>query len=174
MVRKSPIDGVEDNSTALQIFYQSAALRYRYPLQKGRYKVEEGIECTRRILSTYRAGLSERQLAVVSGKYESCMDFEFDEWLLSIPEYISHQLGYNVLPGLSALAGDGVANAQATKMVQQYLALIPLELREMDSIWLKLRRSKQYKNEDLLAMESVCSELFDLSEAMLAQLQIGL
>lgn len=169
MVRKSLIDGVEDNSSALQIFYQSAALRYRYPLHKGRYKLEEGIECMRRILSTYRAGLSDRQLAVVSGKYESCMNFEFDEWLISIPEFISHFLGYDVLPGLSALTGDGVSPEQATQAVQKYLKRVPNKLKELDSIWLKLGKSKQYQDGDLLAMERVCGELLQFCEAMLAQ-----
>ncbi|WP_273151234.1 hypothetical protein [Methylophaga thiooxydans] len=169
MLRKSHIDGIESNNPALQIFYQSAALRYGYPLEKGRYKLEEGIECMRRILSTYRAGLSDRQLAVVSGKYESCMDFEFDEWLLSIPEFISYFLGYKVLPGLSALTGDGVPQEQATKAVQNYLERVPLKLNELDSIWLKLTRSKQYKKGDLLAMERVYGELLEFCEATLAQ-----
>lgn len=170
MNKVSHIDGIAANTTALQIFYQSSALRYRYPLNTGRYKLEEGLVSIKRTLSTYRAGLCDRQLLAGSGIYESCMRCEFDEWLMTIPEYIAYDLGYNILPGLSALVGDGVEHDEMTPQVEQYLYFVPNKLKELDSIWLKLGKSKQYQNDDLLAMERLCNDLLEFCERMLAQL----
>lgn len=170
MNKVSHIDGIVANTSALQIFYQSSALRCRYPLQTGRYKLEEGLVSIKRILSTYRAGLSDRQLLVVPGEYESCMNFEFDEWLMTIPEYTAHYLGYNILPGLGALKADGLDQKVATEMVKQYLDFVPAKLKNLDSIWLKLSKSKSYNSQDLLDMERVCDELLQFCEWMLSQI----
>lgn len=170
MNRVSHIDGITANTTALQIFYQSSALRYRYPLQTGQYKLEEGLVSIKRILSTYRAGLSDRQLLVVSGEYHSCMSFEFDDWLMTIPEYMAHHLGYNILAGLGALTAEGLAQKDATQMVNECLEFVPAKLKKLDSTWLKLAKSKSYKSKDLLDMERICDELLQFCERMLAQI----
>ena len=169
MLRKSNIDGIPSNTNAMEIFSRASTLRYRHPLHQGRYKLKEGINCIDRILSSYRAGLYDRQLITTPGSYQSLMPFEFDEWLVTIPEYIAYHLGYDVLPGLSALTGDGVSQEQVTQAVQKYLERVPNKLKELDSIWLKLGKSKQYQDGDLLAMERVCGELLQFCEAMLYQ-----
>jgi len=48
------------------------------------------------------------------------MPEEAEQWLNKTPQYIAHQLGYNIYPAICALGGDGVPHKAVNEIVLIY------------------------------------------------------
>lgn len=171
MKKVTQIHGTVTGHFAVMTFYELLAKRYTYPLAKSLYKLREGRNNIKRVLNTYRAGLSDKQLISTQGEYMCCVDYEFDEWLLTIPENIAYYLGYDVLPGISSLFNDGLTHSDATDLVEQSLEFIPRKLHEMDSVWLRLNNTSGPSNYDLIALEKLCEEVLQHCNSMILEYQ---
>ena len=93
-------------STCNEAFNKGAEQRAEFPLPHGAYKLTE----TRDRLKSCKAEI-DRIRNYVSGKadkwsLEHCTYYDKHKWLTDLPEWISFDLGRDLLPGLRACEGD--------------------------------------------------------------------
>lgn len=90
-------------------FHEGQALRLQCPLRLGQYKLAE---CQSRLQSC-RDEVSRIRAVVRSEaskwSLRHCTADDKHSWLKDLPRHVAHRLGYEVLPGLVALAEDGAA-----------------------------------------------------------------
>jgi hypothetical protein len=92
-------------------FSEACLTNLRHPLPYGRYKL---VECKVRLRQIVQE--LNRIEALVAGRgdkwsLEHCTSEDKHFWLKSVPNLVAWCLGYEVLPGLRALTGDGVPKA---------------------------------------------------------------
>ena len=93
-------------STCNEAFNKGAEHRAEFPLPHGAYKLIE----TRDRLKSCKAEI-DRIRNYVSGRadkwsLEHCTYYDKHIWLRQVPEWVSFDLGRDLLPGLSACEGD--------------------------------------------------------------------
>lgn len=86
--------------------------RAKYPLRSGTYKLREARTALRRMQSTMETIRS--RLNNPDDKYPCpllgcCTLDEMDDWLKNLPTQLATKLGYDILPAIAALIGDGIA-----------------------------------------------------------------
>lgn len=96
--------------TCVNVFLYAQQRRLSFPLAAGAYKIDEGI----RSLQSIGGTIETIQDKIITGKrfgYNEhlgcCLGFERGMYLKSVPKRISETLGYDILPGIAALSGDG-------------------------------------------------------------------
>ena len=97
--------------TCFEAYEAAEITRNRHPLSNGEYKLRE---CSDRLGSTLEE-LSRIQ-DLVSGRGDKwslmhCTSEDKHLWLKGVPAAVAWRLGYEVIPGLRALTGDGVPEA---------------------------------------------------------------
>jgi len=98
--------------TCQDVFHKACIARVRHPLPFGDYKLRE---CYRRLQQT---GLElDKIQKLVSGRGSKwslmhCTSEDKHIWLKALPDVIAWRLGYEVLPGLKALSGNGIPQAE--------------------------------------------------------------
>lgn len=93
--------------------------RSRHPLQAGDYKLRDAEDGLRRGLETVTRAMADR--TVGGGRprcFGCCTSDELGVWLKRQPGYIAEVLGRDVLPGVAALGGDGLAAADVATELQ--------------------------------------------------------
>jgi len=98
--------------TCYEVFQDGCLTRIKHPLPYGHYKLRE---CWERLGGTARE--LDRIKELVSGRGDKwslmhCTSEDKHVWLKSVPYSVAWRLGYEVLPGLKALIGDGVPQAE--------------------------------------------------------------
>lgn len=93
-------------------FSEACLTRLRHPLPYGRYKL---VECNERLGQIVQE--LHRIAALVAGRGDKwslmhCTSEDKHFWIKSVPNMVAWRLGYEVLPGLRALTGDGVPKAR--------------------------------------------------------------
>ena len=94
-------------SNCYESFNDGKVERVTYPLRQGRYKLEEqerNLLATKETVRMIRDFVRGRSSCTVLG---SCVADDKHIWLKRAPLYVSHLLGYNLLPGLIALKKEG-------------------------------------------------------------------
>ena len=86
--------------------------RTKYPLRSGAYKLREARTALRRMQSTM-TGIRIR-LKNPDDKYPCpllgcCTLDDMDDWLKNLPTQLATKLGYDIMPAIEALTGDGIA-----------------------------------------------------------------
>jgi hypothetical protein len=106
-------------NTCNDTFVAAQTQRSKNPLGAGRYKLDEAlatIESWNDLLDV----VSERIWSGDSFRHNDClgpcMANELEEYLESIPARLAHLIGHEILPGIAALEGDGVARAKAKQL----------------------------------------------------------
>ena len=115
-----------DKFRCIKAFQDGAQARCAYPLRAGEYKLHESYrhfvgwrdEITK--ISAFKHRKASRH------SLRHCTSDDCSKWLKDLPEAIAFELAHNVLPGINALAADGVppslrdsALSQATPTVHQ-------------------------------------------------------
>ena len=94
-------------SSCLQSFDEGKAQRASYPLQQGRYKLEERerrFVFNKETLRMVRDFVRRRSSCLYLG---GCMASDKHTWLKNLPLDVAFSLGYDLLPGLLALKKEG-------------------------------------------------------------------
>ena len=103
--------------TPKQAFFEGHNARSAHPLHKGVYKLRESkwkLERALRDVTTItRYKTNNWQLPYAM---ESCMGDEAASWLKAVPTIITRTLGYEILPALRALTGDGLSSQEITRL----------------------------------------------------------
>ncbi len=91
-------------------FHTGTADRATYPLHSGIYKLRE----TRNRLDRYAETVANvgayqrREPGAGRGLFGCCTNEDAAVWLKRLPGFLAHDFGYDVMPAVLALAGDGV------------------------------------------------------------------
>lgn len=85
--------------------------RKNYPLIRGIYKLEDA-KYNLEQLSNGVNNIINYRLKKTPYLWSPCYPNEISYWLRNMPIYISEDFGYNVVPALNALRGDGLSNSE--------------------------------------------------------------
>ena len=93
-------------------FIKAQSQRAKYPLRAGAYKIREARTALLRMQSTMET--IRRYLNNPDDKYPPpllgcCTLDEMDDWLKNLPTQLATKLGYDIMPAIAALTGDGIA-----------------------------------------------------------------
>jgi hypothetical protein len=97
--------------------------RKNHPLTRGIYKLSEA-QGELEQLSNGVKNIYKYRLKKISYLHSPCCPNEISLWLKNMPIYISENFGYNVVPALSALRGDGLSDSEFKNMKRRYGPLI--------------------------------------------------
>lgn len=110
-------------SVCRQAFERGARERLEHPLHQGLYKLDETNFRLRAIVEDLHVIGRYKQGTARSTDISHCASYELPIWLKHIPELIARYAGYYILPGISALVGDGlpqdvvaILNAECTRL----------------------------------------------------------
>jgi hypothetical protein len=109
-------------TTCFDIFNTARAERAKHPLREGQYKLNEAIASIDRWRALIGTITERLRTGVGFGKYECigpCMAYERGVYLKSIPARLAHLVGYEILPGLAALEGDGMPKAAVERLLSR-------------------------------------------------------
>ena len=107
------------------------------PLSQGRYKLNEGQHALHHIVSTLvrrektptiHCNPLKRPLKTV------CLDDEFGVWAKRVPIIITDIFGYDILPAIEALEGDGLPPTEVTAIVAASQSAITTLLHEAENV----------------------------------------
>jgi hypothetical protein len=147
--------------------------RKQFPLRSGKYKLDEVYRALKEMLHAfdkiveYRKGKNRQPYGQVD--LGGFLAFEMDTWLRDVPITLSGFLGYKVLPGVGALAGDGVPTSIVTQQVQKLDAFTSQFLSDCDAAHVLLEGpiSAEYAR-----LEDGSSDLVWLTQKLKAQVEI--
>jgi len=96
------------NHTCQSAFQNGTASRATYPLQRGEYKLSEAKNTLLKWAKEVQS-IDDYQRGVLSRPALACCAVdEISSWLKQCPVNIAELIGYDILPGIAALTGDGV------------------------------------------------------------------
>ena len=107
-------------TTCHDIFITARAERAKYPLTKGRYKLDEArhaIEDWRKLIVTVAKRVRTGGKFGETENLGPCMADERGTYLKGIPAQLAELLGYTILPAIAALEGDGVPKAEVQRLL---------------------------------------------------------
>jgi hypothetical protein len=109
-------------TTCHNIFDAARAQRTKYPLTRGRYKLDGArhtidrwhdlvVTITERVRTGRKFGDAEN--------LGSCMSYERGAFLKELPKKVAELVGYDILPAIAALERDGVPKAEVQRLVRR-------------------------------------------------------
>ena len=138
-------------------YRKSSEARRAYPLPSGGYKLVE-----------VRTRLEQTSQAVTNFMRETGSG-RSPVWIRQIPTMIAGELGYNVIPAISALVGDGLPLAQVRKLLTAARTAALDIVRRCDVALARLGSSVSAQHSRLLIenimLEALLRDALDLVEA---------
>ena len=127
--------------TPLESFERGRRARLSYPLSSGRYKL---VECSERLeqcveeISRIRDYLNGRR---DRWAFMHCTVEDKHLWLKDLPSHVAYRLGYEVLPGLQALAVDGVDSTVIGIELPKFEGYCSSVVGQLEIAHMKIRKS---------------------------------
>lgn len=119
----------------LNKYERNKKARVEYPLSSGVYKLKEVLQ---------RYGSLPNEIARIAGYLQRgdempkflkhCAREELDEWLHERPVAIISDAGYNVVPAIEALGGDGVPVREVRKIKRRYVPVVESIVRDCEGL----------------------------------------
>lgn len=143
-------------------FGAAQVLRAQYPLSAGAYKLREALQRIARMQATMNAigdylRNPHRYTAGVS--LSSCTTDDMADWLKNLPKQLADMLGYEILPAIAALTGDGIATSYVAGELESANAHVRDLLHDCEKQYARLhaRIEREYR-----AMKSGYSDVYAL------------
>jgi hypothetical protein len=108
--------------TCHDIFNTARAEHAKYPLTKGRYKLDEArhaIEDWHKLIVTVANRVRTGRVFGEDENLGPCMADERGTYLKGLPDRLANLVGYNILPAIAALEGDGVPKAEVERLLRR-------------------------------------------------------
>jgi hypothetical protein len=108
--------------TCHDIFNTARTERAKCPLTEGRYKLEEALRAIERWQDFVTTVAARVRTGGKFGKAENlgpCMADERGPYLKGIPAQLARLIGYDILPAIAALEGDGVPKAEVQRLLSR-------------------------------------------------------
>lgn len=158
-------------TTCHDIFTAAQAERTKYPLNSGRYKLEEArraINDLHTLVTTIADRVRARGKFGEAENLGPCMAHERGAYLKSIPSRLAELIGNKILPALAALEGDGVPKAEVERLLSHAKTDAQRMLAECEAVRQTLKGGIKHEYD---AMRLGESELLGLLDAAAGHLQ---
>lgn len=155
-------------------FVQGQEDRKVHPLTMGLYKLQE----LRRALDR-DAATAGAIAAAVSGKGggrgkwpsdSNCTTTEKGSWLKKLPQSLARDLGYIVVPAVSALHGDDIGQSDVTRLVAEARRATTAIVALCDDMATAIRASVDYEYAAMRCGHSMAIQIIDQMEALVTWL----
>ena len=156
-------------TTCHDIFNAARAQRTKYPLSAGRYKLDEArhaVEDWRRLVNTIAERVRTGGKFGINENLGPCMAPDRGTYLKSIPARLAERIGYNILPGIAALEGDGVPKVEVQRLVRRAETDAQRLIADCEAMRLCLKGGIDHEYEAMRRGESLLLELFDEAQAL--------
>jgi len=147
-------------SLAQKIFKDAQTKRAAYPLPYGIYKLEEAVSGLMRSSENIRQLMEySKRRHTLSPSFIACTWEDKAAWLKNAVLDIAHTLGYEILPSIDAMKGDGLKQAAIDQLKALAMDTTPELLVEVDRLYGRIRRKISY---EYLGWKDGNSEVQDL------------
>jgi hypothetical protein len=156
-------------TTCHDIFNAARAQRAKYPLASGLYKLREAehaIEDWRRLVNTIAERTQGGSGFGATENLGPCMSYERGTYLKSIPARLAERIGYNILPGIAALEGDGVPKAEVQHLLRRAETDAHRLIAECEALRLRLKGGIEHEYCAVRQGESHLSRLLEDARAL--------
>lgn len=148
-------------TTCHDTFAKVQLRRRSYPLEAGAYKLREARHKLLRMMDTVDAiGAYLRKPSSVrlgSSLGPCCTTDDKGDWLKNLPKQVSEMLGYDILPAIAALTGDGVSQTDVAVKLDLAQARANQLLKDCEAHRMRL---KEGAKREYAAIKSGRSELY--------------
>jgi hypothetical protein len=154
--------------TCHDIFKTARAERAQYPLTEGRYKLEEALRAIKRwqdLVTTIEARVRNGGTFGEAENLGPCMAVNRGPYLKGIPGRLARLIGYDILPAIAALDGDGVPKEEVQRLLRQAETVAQRLLDDCEAARLRLKGGIKHEYE---AMKRGQSHLLGLLDAFAA------
>jgi hypothetical protein len=155
--------------TCHDIFNTARAERAKYPLTKGRYKLDEArrtIEDWQKVVVT----VAERvRTGGKFGETESlgpCMANERGTYLKGLPDRLAKLVGHDILPATAALEGDGLPRAEVQRLLSRAETDAQRLIDDCEALRLNLKNGIKHEYDAMRRGESELLSLLDGIKAL--------
>ena len=146
-------------SVCRQAFERGARQRLQHPLHRGLYKLEEVNADLKAIVEDLRVIARYKQGAARVTDISHCTSLDLPIWLKHVPELVARDLGYNILPAISALAADGLPQSTVTRLSAECKSLANDLVDECESVRSKIRNNISVEYELMKSGDSLNLQL---------------
>ena len=156
-------------TTCHDILDAARAQRTKYPLTKGRYKLDQArhtIEDWRRLVNTIAERVRTGRKFGETECLGLCMADERGTYLKSLPARLAERIGYDILPGIAALEGDGVPKAEVQRLVRRAETDAQRLIAECEATRLRLKAGIDHEYDAVRRSESFLLGLLDAANAL--------
>lgn len=150
------------NTPCRDAFNVAQQRRARVPLRSGKYKIGEAMQELDRMGDTVGAiahRFQSRKGFPENEPLGGCTSDDKDAYVLAVPLHIADSLGYDMLPGVEALSGDGWPPNMVENAVTLARAEVDYVLAACERVHAKLHKNLA---EEYRAMRRGKSELLSL------------
>jgi hypothetical protein len=132
------------NTTCRDAFNAAQERRTRVPLRAGLYKIREAMAELDRMADTVGAiahRFQSRKGFQPNEPLGGCSSDDKDAYVLAIPLHIADSLGYDMLPGVEALGGDGWPQDMVANAIELARSEVRYVLGECERVHTQLRKN---------------------------------
>lgn len=156
-------------ATSSQTFQSAQQRRACHPLRSGEYKLKETHNQLKSISDEVRR-IADMKNNSRNPEYKKrlrhCTSEDCGNWLKGLPKTIAELMGYNVLPAIDALVGDGISNEDAQQIKSGVLTRINDLVRGCDSAKRLLKGGISIEYNNFKRGDSILAELTDEAESI--------
>ena len=146
------------------IFNAAQVQRAKYPLTKGRYKLDEAEQAINQLQKLVTTVAKRVRTGGKFGETENlgpCMADERGTYLKGIPAQLAELLGYTILPAIAALEGDGVPKAEVQRLLIRAETDAQRLINDCEALRLRLNAGIKHEYDAMRRGESELLSLLD-------------
>jgi hypothetical protein len=136
-------------------------LRLKHPLPHGEYKLLEFRDRRERSLTeVYRIG-AYRRGECPGYDLQLCTTEDAATWLKSVPKRTAHLIGYELIPSIAALTGNGVDPSRLERLLPHFQAQAEALVDECEKVHQRLKRNIKVEYDLMLSGNSLVAPLLE-------------
>ena len=151
-------------TTCHDILDAARAQRTKYPLTRGRYKLDGArhtIDRWHDLVVTITERVRTGRKFAVNENLGPCMADERGTYLKSLPARLAERIGYDILPGIAALEGDGVPKAEVQHLLRHAETDAQRLIAECEALRLRLKGGIEHEYRAMRQNEGELLRLLD-------------
>ena len=159
------------NTPCRDAFVAAGERRKLRPLSSGRYKLEDALrelEGIQKTLDAIARHLRVRRRGSRDVPLGGCTSYDMALYLKRLPLALANMLGHDILPGISALAGDDVPPAIVTQLATEATSDADDILARCEEAHARLRSGIKQEYDALRRGTSDLVELLRIAETLAA------
>ena len=158
--------------TCHDIFNMACAERAKYPLTSDRQKLQEAqdtLEGWQDLVTTVALRIQAGGKFGLEENLDPCMADERETYLEGLPEKLAHLIGYNIIPAIAALEGDGVTKAEVQRLLNRAETVAQRLIADCEVVRLRLNDGIKHEYEAMKRGTTCLVGLLDAASPLCAQ-----